>query len=315
MGQSKVQVFFISGIPRSGTTLIQREIYRRYQIATVPEPWILPHALTNEKYDSFSLVGSVPARHSFEKYLKNIASEHQYKRIRDQHIAEIYRLAWTKLGEGALLDKTPRNLFFLDEIEHFDFTVGSLVVLRHPLDIVASVYETWGRWFYNFNMMDADLTVGLQKFTSIGVFHSVAKYEDFVSNPQSLFSKLDLQLSIRVGSEDLRQDFVTGQDQNGDPNFGKKYTEVDQGSKFRYALREYSFAEVFLLRRFLKRKEVDSFIQKYYPDAPSAAAYLQYKRAKGAGFGYILSYVISWICVKFQIKAVIHNRYRGYLLR
>lgn len=161
---------FLIGVHRSGTSLCRRIIDSHSNIACPPETFFLEHfaemVRDRNTWAGFHGLG-------FEK---EPALEEIKKWSTQYH--EAYRIAQSK---SRWADKTPQYVAMLPEIEQlFGSKVQYLMIFRHPLDVVYSIFKRGWR-FGNF---DPDLLIN----TAIYVSQSVKKQLEFMQkNPDLCF--------------------------------------------------------------------------------------------------------------------------------
>lgn len=182
---------FLLSLPRSGSTMLQRELARHPEIATVSEPWfmlsLVPHMAGVQvaaDYDHHSL--EIAIEDFFEHLPGGEADWTAAARAAAQFLYD--RLAKADGGEAQFfLDKTPRYALVPDAI-HAIFPEAPIVVLwRNPLAIAASMMSTYsaGRW--NLYRFVQDLDIALPRLVSFVEAHRGAvlcvRYED-LSGPE-----------------------------------------------------------------------------------------------------------------------------------
>lgn len=138
-------VIFLLGLPRSGTTLLQRLLGQHHSIHTVAEPWLmLPLAqllsdrLGEAEYDS-SLAAQ--ALDGFALELPGGRGEivDGIRRL----AVDLYASCRRPSGARYFLDKTPRYHHIVPELAELLPDAQFIVLRRNPLSILASVSEAW----------------------------------------------------------------------------------------------------------------------------------------------------------------------------
>jgi hypothetical protein len=224
---------FVYSLPRSGSTLFQKYIYRNKDVATVAESWILlplyymfkrdktfseyEHTLFNRAYDDLRLLGVD---------VKNLSST-LIKSFSETYYSEV------SFGAKVFIDKTPRYSIICLEIIR-DFPEDQHVILfRHPLSCVSSMVETFGRGSWCLYRFDVDLLLGLENMIQAAKICSsnvgVIRYEDFVSTPDLYYARfceelgLDPENTVELHSRELKG---TMGDPLGENKFGSKVGNV-----------------------------------------------------------------------------------------
>lgn len=148
---------FILSLPRSGSTMLQRELARHPEIATVSEPWFLLGLLPPGDAD---LSGSTYGRRVYRQAVEDVIAalpggRDDWNAVMRSAASDLYERLAEAQGGGAryFIDKTPRYALAPEAI-HAMFPDAPLIVLwRNPLAIAASMISTYsyGRWnLYRF---------------------------------------------------------------------------------------------------------------------------------------------------------------------
>lgn len=133
-------VAFLLGVPRSGTTLLSQLLQAHPHVTSPPEPWLL---LALESF------GRAPSRHPADSQLLAIAIDELFERIDKSHALraladDVYRQYSARCGALCFVDKTPRYWLILDFLESLYPDAPSIVLLRNPYAIAASLKNSWG---------------------------------------------------------------------------------------------------------------------------------------------------------------------------
>lgn len=138
-------VIFLLGLPRSGTTLLQRLLGQHRSIHTVAEPWLmlplaqlLSNRLGQAEYDS-SLAAQ--ALDGFALELPGGRDEivEGVRRL----AVDLYASCRRQSGARYFLDKTPRYHHIVPELSELLPDARFIVLRRNPLSILASVSDAW----------------------------------------------------------------------------------------------------------------------------------------------------------------------------
>lgn len=110
-------------------------------------------------------------------------------------IAEEWSYFTEFLGKRMLLEKTPKHIYSYSLVQKYIPRNKFVVVVRNPLDTIASLYKRFGdinlcvdRWIY-------DNSEAARLRSNNNVF--VVKYEDFVSDPESSIESVFLFLDVK----------------------------------------------------------------------------------------------------------------------
>ena len=152
-----VTPIFLFSLPRSGSTLVQRVLGSRPEIATVSEPWILlPFLYTLREqgaYANYVHHGAVRAIRDF--YNEFPDGRNDYLAELRQFVLNLYMKTAVYKDQYYFLDKTPRYHLIAQEIIELFPNAKFIFLWRNPLAIAASMIQTWGKgkWIlYRFNV-------------------------------------------------------------------------------------------------------------------------------------------------------------------
>lgn len=187
-----VDAIVIIGLPRSGTTALQRLIASDPRVFAPEETWMLP-LLNNliAKSSSLSLVNSGTAVQR-----SNFSS------------SEVASIAFNKLsaearkhGKKIFVEKTPRN-YLVDFFQEFDSK--KILIVRHPRDILASfIVNFFASGFKHLHGYYVDIRIGPERCIQLSRLDDVfvIKYED-LSKP-SVVDALRYHVELDIDPFDL----------------------------------------------------------------------------------------------------------------
>jgi tetratricopeptide (TPR) repeat protein len=209
-------IVFLLGLPRSGTTLLQRLLGEHPEIHTTAEPWLLlpvstllsPRLVTAD-YDT------VLAAQGVEEFTLELPGGKAtlLDGLR-QFVADLYRQCRTASGASYFLDKTPRYHYIVPELRQLFPLAKFVVLLRNPLGVLASVAESW----FNGSVEHAlasphhqrDLTRGFEHLAQalplLGHQAHTLQYETLVKQPETELRKLCDFLEVDFTPAMLRYD-------------------------------------------------------------------------------------------------------------
>jgi hypothetical protein len=182
-------VAFLLGVPRSGTTLLAELLSAHPEIVAPPEPWLLL---------ALESLGKTSSRHPADSQLLSIAIDELFSRI-DRHRSlraladDVYAQYLRESKTTCLVDKTPRYWLILDFLETLYPEASTIVLLRNPYAIAASLKKTWGIQIC-LDGADArqapyiaDLALGLEAVARHAERHGslIIRYETLVRSPAS----------------------------------------------------------------------------------------------------------------------------------
>lgn len=184
---------FIVGAHRSGTSLVRRLFNSHRDIACPPESFFIAHyaamlddGFVGEGYQGF---GATPAEMR-DDLARKAASLH-----------EAYRMA---TGKRFWADKTPQYCDHLDPIDRlFDSRARFVIVLRHPGDIVHSLYKRGWRFNAIADDFESALAHVRQAIDNLFAFEAAHPdrctrivYEDLCDQPASVLGATLARLGL-----------------------------------------------------------------------------------------------------------------------
>ncbi len=132
---------FLAGLPRSGTTLLQRLLGSHSQIHTLTEPWLMLHPLYALREQGIATDYGAPlARLALQEFLGQVGRDEELYREGIRALAGVlYGAAMAGRGERYFLDKTPRYYHVLPELARTFPEARILLLLRNPLAVLSSM--------------------------------------------------------------------------------------------------------------------------------------------------------------------------------
>lgn len=149
----------IGSQPRSGSTFIQRQIYENTLDSTSgPETWYLQNFLFNsEQYKIFSSLGANSASIARQFYRCEVQDDPYVKNLIFGFENFLSELAISKNAQ-IFIEKTPRNLFYIETLSNYSDKIIPLQIVRRPLDVILSNIFTFsdGHFYQNRHKLDLD---------------------------------------------------------------------------------------------------------------------------------------------------------------
>lgn len=185
---------FILGLPRTGSTLLERILSSHSKLQSIGETQFLPQTL---KYCT-----DQPVSNQISPELLSNTSQIDPKVIADEYLS---RVNYLLDGSQHFIEKLPYNSLFVGLITKAFPDSKILVVDRDPIDTCFSIYKQVFTWAYKFSYdleTLANYFIEHQKMMQHWIDQTanqiyVCKYETLVSDPESevknILSKLDLE--------------------------------------------------------------------------------------------------------------------------
>ena len=224
--KEELKPVFITGMPRSGTTLLYRTLLKHPSFK--PESLCLEETRIFVKPHTAILSNSIPKplksymlddELHYQNYLKSITYilswQNFCKKIRLSRLVRSKFTYWKLLlnsrvirsyfqhakharGCERIVEKTPRHLLFTDRI-HSTFPYSKIIImLRHPVDVYAS-YVKRKKVDQNSSWLDVNIDTFVKKYQKMASVtekltnNNMAislKYEDFVRDPKPMFETI-----------------------------------------------------------------------------------------------------------------------------
>ena len=207
---------FIVGCPRSGTSMTQNLLANQQSMMTLPESHFFDLLVARSWVSSFGFA-SWTGRAKFRAYaaLRMPAFEGPFVGIllRDwcQTYFEYLDVQATQLGCGGWVEKTPKHLHFMDEIERYAPRHSFIHIVRDGFSVVRSLYlasrsssSAWSttrtieqcvdRWCHDIQLSIAKL--------GVGGHHHIA-YERLCEAPLDTLNKLYRNLDMPIYDGDV----------------------------------------------------------------------------------------------------------------
>ncbi len=231
---------FLLSLPRSGSTMLQRDLARHPAIATTSEPWFLLGLLPPSHEDqAVTTYEHAVYRTAVEDLFKILpgGGEDWNAAVRGAAHYLYDRLAAAQTSDTVrfFLDKTPRYALASEQI-HAVFPEAPMIVLwRNPLAIAASMMSTYngGRW--NLYRFTQDFEIALPRLIDFVATHSentfCVRYEDVSSGQQTHMAEILKFLGLPAEDGDLPNAAgeVALEGRLGDPTRGLNATAARQG--------------------------------------------------------------------------------------
>lgn len=226
---------FIVSLPRSGSTLLQKMLAVSPNVASSAEPWILlPFWGMRNPGAGRNVYFHHTAANAINDFVGNIAvGEHAYAQAVGEFGRRIYTAA--AAGRSVFLDKTPRYYLMLPLLRAAFPEARIVVLVRHPLAVLASIGQTFYRGRFMWLDYQLDWIEGHQLLAAAlrepwpGLM--VVRYEELVKTPEAVLPEVCQHIGI-----DFSEEMMTGYrkvdlpGRMGDPVGVRKYGAVSAQS-------------------------------------------------------------------------------------
>jgi hypothetical protein len=198
------KLIFILGLPRSGTTLLQRILSTSPEVATAPEPWLfLPFLGFREARHYKAIYGARQAVMAMDDFLgRDDSLERGIALAIRQYLGNRYT------EQRYFCEKTPRNLLYAERLRDWLPDERYIVLNRNPLNVAASIFRTFESGVLNPYKFRVDLELGLRQLVALNRNPEgalVVRYEDLVGDPGKVLVEcrdyLGLADSLDAGME------------------------------------------------------------------------------------------------------------------
>lgn len=203
-----MKLLFLVSLPRSGSTMVQAVLSNHRAIATSSEPWVQLLVAPYVHSDQFSASFDWGLTSDAVGTLQSTVNLLQLAQDRVRSVANDYYESFNEDGSVAyFLDKTPRYYCMLSNLFEAYPEAKFLVLRRHPVSVLASIYKTWliDKRFEKVYDYTTDFFDGQRLMDEFlhnnGESERVMEvnYEDLLAAPKpafdSIFKWLDLEFS------------------------------------------------------------------------------------------------------------------------
>lgn len=252
---------FLMGVPKSGTTLLQRVLARHSRISSASEPWILLpplHAL--KEAGQVSVYGSQSCFHALHRTIDALPQGRaDYRKA----VAAMARSIYDDLsddGDAYFLDKTPRYHLIADELVETFPNARFLFIWRNPLSVMASTILHNDDRIRGLRFAAFDLSCGYDNLVrakaALGDRACAVSYESFVASPEPELRKIVDFLELGLEPAQM-SDFSDVRFAGGDRN-GIDRTTIETGSTERWKTVLSTPARRHLAGRILAQMDADA---------------------------------------------------------
>lgn len=261
------RILFLLSVPRSGSTVVQDHLAKKLEGAvTSPETWILPFVMAARNQLSFSPIGLEAARMAEKQLGPKVFDKHLFVGIESFFSAMLDDVP----GAKVFVEKTPRNVFYDDEISEFLPSAKKIVLVRHPLDVALSSFDYFCQGRPNLARVSIDLHQGVDALAKIvragdGI---LLRFEDFIADQgKSLQEELREAGFVISERNSLYEHAALRGSGMGDEKF-KATKELSTSNSFRHASTKISLVTYYVLSSLLMRESYRYFLETVYGEKP-----------------------------------------------
>jgi hypothetical protein len=211
---NKLSRFFIVGSPRSGTTLLQSQLVKEYNIISFPETHFFYEMRNSNKILHFLQRSNSEKVNQKLISLKDKLNINQFvineKELSDYKgsvkvFLELLDFVAIQNNYNTWLEKTPIHLHFIKYIEKVDPNVHFIHIIRKGQDVISSVLEVT-----KLHSKDWGGSRSLEEITSRYIFdveqskkhlgkdnHTFVLFDEFIKTPNKLWDRLDQKTSLQ----------------------------------------------------------------------------------------------------------------------
>ena len=207
------QRIFIVGAPRSGTTLLQGMLAAHPRIESFPETHFFSMAYPRNRLKRLLTWPALNVQGVLERFLREIGRPDLIPEVKiglfDRHYERSFIRVLDRLtleaGKDIWVEKTPRHLHFIPEIQKRVPGAKFIHIVRDGKDVVASLYEVthkkpmeWAKGrvqgFQGFTVEECvrrwnqDVLITSQYVMKPE--HHIVRYEELVESPESSLMKI-----------------------------------------------------------------------------------------------------------------------------
>lgn len=229
-----VKPVFIFCLIRSGSTLLQRVLMSHSKISSTAEPhFLLPFVYATKKEGTLATYSHIAS----QKALKDtINSLKKGQKDYDKYLREFSLKIYDSISnENSIyfVDKTPRYYSIIGDIERIFPDAKFIFLFRNPIQIYASVLETFSdKRFNKIHGFYDNITEGFEELSSglkdmSSPYYSL-NYKDLVTNPETIIRELTDFLELEYEEEMLTlfsDQKIEGQSK--DPTGIDEYSTID----------------------------------------------------------------------------------------
>lgn len=255
-----VTPIFLISLPRSGSTLLQKNLMVHPSIASHSEPWFLLPLIYGMKSKGIKTeYGQKSATIALGHLYESLGSKSKYKGEVKKFALNMYKY----LSEDKVqffLDKTPRYFYILEDLIDIFPEAKFIVLLRNPVSVFASNIEAFsGNSIRRLDHLDNDFKKGPEKIARFLDLHGNKNnvlsitYENLTSSPESSLKKVCQFLGVDFVPE-MVTDFSSQSLEGYGDHLGAKRFKVIKKDESKWKK---------IIDSRLRKKELLSYLEHY----------------------------------------------------
>lgn len=264
---AKPRPLILLGLPKSGTTLVQRLLTSHSAIATVDEPWILlPIVYALRSHGMYAEYGARSARLSLEGLIETLPGRHTDFWTGVRAMSDHIQGQLSGPDAVFFLEKTPRYHLIVPELLEIFSDAAFLVILRNPLSVIASLVEHNAGRVSGLIYGQIDVLQGYENLAEaldrLGSSAYRLNYEDLVANPEKELNAIMANLDLALEPDQIA-DFTGTVFSRGDRN-GAKYGAISTDSLQKWKSTLSTPARITVAKSLIARLDVNCLAQLGY---------------------------------------------------
>lgn len=295
------KILILLSVPRSGSTVIQDHLAENLQGAvTAPETWVIPFALAARSALSFSPIGLEAARRAEGQFGKDIFTRHIFVGIESFFLAIMDKVE----GSFVFVEKTPRNLFYYQEISEYLPDAVRVVLVRHPIDVMLSSFEYFCNGHPNVAKVSVDIIKGMDVLANIVESESdtLIRYEDFVADGGRTLQEKMVSIGLSIcKNNSLYERSVLIDSEMGDAKF-KKTICLNSNNSYKHNSKKISLVTYLTVRAIARRPAYRYLMNTLYSDQLDAVLSRLRKNIRSIGFLDFLFLIGGGLSALFNLK-------------
>ena len=204
-------IVFILGMPRSGTTILQRIINSSDQVCSYPETWFFASHLEKLNYkNGISRIGYKVSARALNSFLRNNSLKQKY--------LETIRYTYLKITNESnkykyILEKTPANLLVWQDIFQLINKNDKIIIIERPImEIYKSMVLHFDKFPYFKNLklykdaIEYQNCINALKLSKHKNYLAI-NYDNLITDSKSIIKKINnyLELSDVSGLGDIKE--------------------------------------------------------------------------------------------------------------